>query len=325
MAATSLPTMSIIQGIGIGIATMILNEIPWSSVFLITQLFGIRLYILKRKEICEQIQKKIGTLSSHITDESKAYGYSVGFWYILHITIETSYDRESSYTVWMICTESTYKYLIKEKEKSITLAVSQKTEVPVKSSSIRIFQRYGSFQNPYFSKRQIHISIEPWEEQLAVLTKIEEYYNSHKHCVVYLHGPPGTGKSMIPILFAGRVKGGFCNTLKPWQPGDTLSGLYTDASPTEESPLIVTFDEADSFLEKIHKGIPPHKSLPISTGDKAGWNHMLDEIQRGLYPHLVVVMTSNKSPDYINSLDTSYLRKGRVDLFFELNQNRDTC
>ena len=181
MTATSLPTMSIIQGIGIGIATMILNEIPWSSIFLITQLFNIRLYILKRKEVCEQIQKKIGTISSHITDEGKAYGYSIGFWYILHITIDSSYDRESSYTIWMISTENTYKSLTAEKEKSITLAVSQQREVMVKSSSIRILQRYGSFQNPYFSKRHIHISIEPWAEQLAVLTKIEEYYKSKQN------------------------------------------------------------------------------------------------------------------------------------------------
>ncbi len=54
---TSLPLMSVIQGIGIGLATLVLNQIPWSSFFLFTQFIGFRLYKLGRKELCEEIQK----------------------------------------------------------------------------------------------------------------------------------------------------------------------------------------------------------------------------------------------------------------------------
>jgi hypothetical protein len=45
---------------------------------------------------------------------------------------------------------------------------------------------------------------------------------------------------------------------------------------------------------------------------------MLDEIQRGMYPNIILLLTSNKTPDFIRSLDPSYIRDGRVDLTFEM-------
>jgi hypothetical protein len=223
---------------------------------------------------------------------------------------------ENSYSVWIIATPSSFERLTKATEKVISFTPLLEKQPP--PCSIQFLQRYGSYSNPYFIKRQINISIDPWEGQAKIISSMYDHYIKHKHCVVYIHGPPGSGKSMIPILFASRVKGSYCNTLKPWQPGDTLYGLYGDADPDEKSPLILSLDEVDAPLEKIHAGITPHKSMPIMIGDKAGWNHMLDEIQRGLYPNLVLVLTSNKKPEFIDSLDTSYLRKGRVDLTFEL-------
>jgi len=76
---TSLPF--VIQGIGIGLVTLVLNKIPWSSFFLFTQFLGFRLYKLGRKELCEEIQKKLGGWCSHMTEEGKGFGYSIGFWY----------------------------------------------------------------------------------------------------------------------------------------------------------------------------------------------------------------------------------------------------
>jgi hypothetical protein len=73
-------------------------------------------------------------------------------------------------------------------------------------------------------------------------------------------------------------------------------------------------------LNKIHTGVVPHPKIPTAVADKPGWNHMLDEIQRGMYPDLILIITSNKGPDYIASLDSSYIREGRVDMTFEMTE-----
>ncbi len=84
--------------------------------------------------------------------------------------------------------------------------------------------------------------------------------------------------------------------------------------------MVIVFDEFDSALIKIHEGIPPHNKMPIAVTDKPGWNHMLDEIQRGMYQDIVLILTSNRGPDFIHSLDESYIRKGRVDLTFGMTK-----
>jgi hypothetical protein len=39
-----------------------------------------------------------------------------------------------------------------------------------------------------------------------------------------------------------------------------------------------------------------------------------------LFPHVVILLTSNRGPDFIRALCPSYIRPGRVDLVFELNK-----
>ena len=45
---------------------------------------------------------------------------------------------------------------------------------------------------------------------------------------------------------------------------------------------------------------------------------MFDQIDRGVYPFLIVVLTTNKTPEFIRSLDPSYIREGRVNLICEV-------
>jgi hypothetical protein len=115
-----------------------------------------------------------------------------------------------------------------------------------------------------------------------------------------------------------QFKGIYCNTFKPWQPGDILGDVYIDAEPTKEKPLIIILDEIDIALNNIHNGISPHKKIPISVSDKQGWNGFLDQINWGMYPYMIMLLISNKSFQFIDSLDNSYLREGRVNLKFEM-------
>ena len=162
-------------------------------------------------------------------------------------------------------------------------------------------------------------TITPYLSQDTIISQIQGHYEANQHTVALICGPPGTGKSMIGILLANHYKSIFCNTLKPWQPGDFLSSLYSEAEPRPDAPLIVAFDEVDNVITAVHAGISPHKSLAIAIPDKSGWNAFFDSVQRGLYPNVIFVLTSNRGVDYIRSIDPAYIREKRVDLVFDMN------
>jgi hypothetical protein len=134
-----------------------------------------------------------------------------------------------------------------------------------------------------------------------------------------IHGPPNTGKTTIGLLLAEALNACYCNTFKPWTPNDYIASLYSRAEPSEEKPLIIALDEFDTALEKIHHGlVPENPKVPTPVRDKSGWNTFFDDIQRGMYPYLIILLTSNKIPQHINEMDPCYIRLGRVDLIEEM-------
>jgi len=305
--------MSLTGGILLATGLNLLNYVPFTAIFLLTQLFGIRLYTVTRREDCIKIQKRV-KYCSHLTN-GKGEGYSIGYWYMMSITIIEG-DENDRYCVYMIATAATYEALLQDNEPRPTHASSDDVPEP---KLVTVYERLGSFQHAWFKKRTFALpSLKPRPIQATTIEAIKEHHDRVGHTVAYLHGPPGSGKSMIGVLLAEMHGGAYCNTLRPWQPGDSLAALYSEVEPTKEKPLILAFDEIDDPLQKIHAGIPPHKSLPICVHDKPSWNHMLDEIQRGMYPNLVIIFTSNKTPDFIREIDPSYIREGRVDLIHEV-------
>ena len=226
-------------------------------------------------------------------------------------------------TACIIATADSFKALteeIKEDDKSLF----EQGWIPPKitdDSKIDIYERYGEYGRTWFRKRSRDAKDVPMGQQGSVVDKIIEDYMKRRHTVAFIHGPPGTGKSMVGILVANKFSSSFCNTLKPWQPGDTIGCLLSEMETTPQKPLIVVFDEIDLTIVKIHQGIPSHKTVPTAVQDKSGWNNMFDAIQRGFYPNIIVIITSNKGPDFINSLDSSYIRKRRVDLTFEMTES----
>lgn len=104
-----------------------------------------------------------------------------------------------------------------------------------------------------------------------------------------------------------------CDTFNPTDPGDDIGLIYSTIMPTEDRPLILVLEEFDILINKIHHNmIQPHKHIPIQIKDKTSWNTFFDRIDRGLYPNMIFILTSNIDPEYIDRLDKSYLRNGRV-------------
>jgi hypothetical protein len=284
------------------------NYIPWACFFLLIRCTGIRLYVITEREVCTRIQTR-AKHTSHITDNGKGYGYSIGYWYFMEISVK-QHEYGDEYKIWIVATEASFKQL----------TIDSREHVSDSSDALVVIVRHGNFNNPWFYERKIYGTWKARPSQLHIIKNIRALLSrkDHPHAVVYLHGPPGTGKSMIGILLAQSIHGSYCNTLRPWQPGDTIAWLWNKAEPTAEKPLVIVFDEVDTALLEIHRGIPRDRVNPISVPDKPGWNRMLDEFNLGMYPYTVLILTSNKDPKFINDLDPSYIRKNRVDKIFEL-------
>jgi len=295
--------------------TMFCNSIfciPWTFLFFLTQFFGVRLYILRNRDECKRVQRKIGKCCSHLTDGGKGCGYSFGYWYILSIDV----SNHQEYTIMMVATEQSYHDLTRDD--TISVQSSNDDHENQNDEMITIHERCGAYDNSWYRKRDIRFMMTPRDEQSEIIRDIKTQYDKNHHVVVLIHGPPCRGKSIIGLFVANEYKSSYCNNFRPWQPGDYLGEMIADVDPTEDKPLILVFDEIDVVMQKIHIGIPPHNSLPICTPDKTGWNKLLDDIQLGLYPNLIIIMTSNSSINFFHELDPSYMRDGRIDLVFSL-------
>ena len=288
----------------LGLFQYICANVPWSSIFLITHYMGINQYMITNREVINRVQSRV-KYTSERSDNGKKSGYSIGYWYFMNI---------AKGSIWVIATEASYTELTKDIREVVITEKSHKI--------LEIYDRGGPFNGSWFQKRKIYVSWTPHPAQYTIIKRIQMLLTrkEHPHAVIYLHGPPGTGKSMIAILLALEISGAYCNTLKPWQPGDTIANLWNEVEPTEKRPLVIVFDEFDIAFLRIHTGIPLDKTTPIAVQDKSGWNRMFDDFDLGMYPHTVLVLTSNKGPDFINDLDPSYIRHNRVNEIFHLNE-----
>jgi len=304
-----------------GAASTAMNYIPWSFFFLFTRYIGIYIYVLHKKEDCQRIQKKL--TCSHMTDNGKTYGYAIGRWYIASLFIQDGNGYSDSYTLTILGTQASYQTLIGEREVIQDRYINITTEDTDKTERVAYNELYrsGSYFNIYYRKLPVYTHTDPIGEQKAVMDEIVQAYNTRKNksLVVLLHGPVGTGKSMIPILISEQLNGSYCNTAKFWEPGDKMHSLYIESDVTEETPLILCFEEVDVIIQAIHKGIERHKSETTQIQCLSDWNSFFDKVQRGVYRNIIIIMTTNKTPDEIClATHPSYLREGRVDMIREM-------
>ena len=159
--------------------------------------------------------------------------------------------------------------------------------------------------------------IYPNRNQHLIIDSVKSFYNKKKFANIFIQGEPGCGKTTITMFLAKELNGCICKTFKPFEPGDTLIKLVDKVNPTFEKPLIILFDEINILIRKIHDlKIERHKDIPISVYDKTSFNTFLEDMKQNL--NIILVMTSNESRDQIDMLDKSYLREGRVNMYFSL-------
>lgn len=216
--------MTMWGAVGSWIITTVIGGVPWIALFMFAQYIGIRQYRIRDLETVKRIQSRL-TLSSGGDERNRRMGWSAGFWYFLNIDI-LHYGGTESMEVWMISTNDSYTRLTEQE----VIYTTPGKEIE-KKSHITFIQRVGTYYSTDFSQRSISIGFKPSDSQAQVIGRIKEAFHKERSCVAFLHGPPGSGKSMVGLLLADALGGKICSNLQPWQPGNTLVTLHNEAAP----------------------------------------------------------------------------------------------
>jgi len=299
-----------------------ISQLPWTLAFLLLHHVGVRMYIIKNPDQCRQLQKRLSGQFSHSTPEGKGFGYAVGRWFFLSLDVISSDECGETCYAYIITTPATMTALLSETKQPRSNPKDNDHEPPDRTSTIRIFDRSGSYYHLYYRPREVEMKLpEPRPVQEGIMERVLNVYKKRRSCVAYIHGPPGAGKTIIGLLLANRMKGSYYNHFRPWEPAESIQLVYSEMEPSVECPLILAMDEIDDAIRIITSDNPPgHKRMPISVGSKSGWNKMMDEIHLGIFPHLIILLTSNVHADCINRIDSSLLRDGRVDLIIDIQR-----
>lgn len=303
--------------------SLIIAPLP---LLLLKLLFNIGYYVIKNDEnkVVEIIKILEKTTSSTITlyefGKVKPTGIFVG-WKYIGLYYDVASEREAKRELHLITCESIFKELIKDKEKFTTINSDDHHIINIKSNkscSITIYERTGAFYNLYYDKRKYDMSkYFPTTSQDNIIIRIKELFKQKKSASIFISGLPGTGKSMIGFLLANELNAKLVRTFNPTEPGDNMIRLIRDTEPDDETPLILMLDEVDTMIRKITEHtIVPHKNIPIMIHDKISFNRFMDDMM--FYDNVILIMTSNEPKENIDAIDSSFLRKGRVNESFVL-------
>lgn len=225
----------------------------------------------------------------------------------------------SSVEIHLFARESYFKSLVETVKSPISFAKTQtQTQKTPVSNSITVFSRMGSYTNIYYSPTRIEVhDFEPRGQQGEVVDSICDSFAKHKRGVFFIHGVSGAGKSTIGMLIANLLKGTFCHTFNPTDPGDTIHHLLRDSEPSEERPTIILLEEVNTMIHELHENrIQKHKNVTTCIHNKSTYNTFMDDLI--LYRNVMIIMTSNESKEKMDELDPCYLRKGRVSEYYSI-------
>jgi hypothetical protein len=295
-------------------------SICWSLPFIFGPFFGLQFYKVKDQKLVKLL-KKLPQISSIHSDEHLE-GWIIGWKYIGYLyNTQSSYGEEKRELYFF----TTKKFFDKKMKDIENIDGDSDNDDNIQIPKLKLWERQGSYFHLYYSNRNFDCTgFEPRQTQLNIINSIKEFYNKNRYCVALLYGDKGTGKSMIPWLLAKYIscedhEVNFCDTFKPTDPGDNFPNLYNSINPSKESPLIVVLEEFDITIHQIHYNkIIPHKCISTYVNDKTSWNQFLDRFDRKYFPWVILVLTSNSTPEMINSLDPSYIREGRINQIFKI-------
>jgi hypothetical protein len=219
-----------------------------------------------------------------------------------------------------IITTQTYFQSLFENEKVSISFTDKKTSLQPSSSaqSITLLLRSGTYTCIYYSRLRVDVhDLEPKGLQGEIVDSICNGFTSKRRGCFFIHGVSGAGKSTIGFLVANRLNGTLCHTFNPTEPGDTLQAILRESEPSDERPTIILLEEVNTMIYAIHNNsVHRHKNITTCIQNKCTYNTFMDDLI--LYKNVMFIMTSNESKEAIDSLDSCYLRKGRLDGYYSM-------
>ena len=277
------------------------------------KLFDYHLYTIHNKDKINNIRHLLkDSLCMSYSDEFKPLGLTV------HRKMLAYFPPDYAGRLVYILIHAKNKYEILEKSNKPHIEKIIPTEN--NESKIDYCYRTGDYSFFEYNKSKMYINSNVFtEQQRQVYDNIMNIYNTKNNVKCYLYGNVNSGKTFLAYLMARELNCYLCDTFNPTEPSDHFSNIYNCIHPTPKKPLILLLDEVDILIHKIHKEtILPHKHNSIQVYNKTTWNNMLDKLDYGLYPNVILILCSNVSVNDINKLDQSYLRQGRIDLIQHL-------
>jgi hypothetical protein len=262
-----------------------------------------------------------------IRKDNEPSSYFWGKWFIG--SIQGGEDQGG--TIYMICTTAMFDSLmINKRDEDEDCDKFDMKSLRVDNGKFSTVTVSGS----YHQRRIDEVSTDPIDADPRCPQKkiIDTIFNLRKRTqVVMITGNPGSGKSFIADLFIkaallkptgcfeGCTEVRYCYNFNPSEPNTFFTNVYRRVSPTKTKRLIVLLDEIDVLLDSIHRNdLPPNPKFPREVSDKTSWNRFMDNFDRGYYPWVTVIMTSNRTRAQLDAMDKSFLREGRVDQWYKL-------
>ncbi len=307
-----LPQPSMWELLPVLIVSVLAQMLPvlWPLPFLLLLPTPLRLHRIVESDKVTRVLRTLRSGAVFITNDQPS-GFVCGRWFVSFVREYHTPRGGRNTEVFVLATESQYKELLGSAT-DLSEAVAKR---------MTIWERKGDFFGLRYSSRELEFDFTSTPQQKRCIEQIQGRFRMNHHVCAMLYGEAGCGKSMVGRLLAQKMGGHFCDSWNPADPGDLLSVLWEKAGPTKAQPLVVVLEEFNVLLHAAHENrIKPHKHIPIPVRDKTRWNAMLDHLAIGMWPNLILILTSNVTPETINEWDSSYIREGRVDIKLNMTE-----
>lgn len=193
-------------------------------------------------------------------------------------------------------------------------------ETETVSSSIDVYIQKGTFKNLYYGRVKLDLAhLTPVPSQRVVLDGILQVYRNLGRATIFISGVTGAGKSSVGYLAAKELRGKYCHTFNPCEPGNQLVSLLCDADTDATSPLVVVLEEVDCLIRRLLSGeVSSNNEVPTLVHNKSTWVSFLDDMF--LFKNVLLILTSNTPKDDLDAMDAALLRPGRIHASYCMNE-----